>query len=273
MYFLNTAIKIIICSLLLVACRGTVEVSEPIAAIPAKTDRLHSKPQDSSESAIPEQPPATAEDAKSEPPLLPENIAQPQPTEVVAKSGLPVTTRPKKPVKKMPRKPVENIAEKKIIPGINRADSVHIKYDGIHDPDNPGIEFLQNPAQSLSAIPEGRWGEVDWMQALNKKTIQPRADIHGSEQMNVLELDIIMKNTKTMPYVRFPHNSHTRWLACINCHPDVFVAKKGANNIKMNDIFRGRFCGTCHGKVSFSSYICQRCHSIPHAESPPQWWE
>ncbi|MBF0379728.1 MAG: hypothetical protein HQL69_01845 [Magnetococcales bacterium] len=163
--------------------------------------------------------------------------------------------------------------EKKVIPGINMADTPDLHNDGIHDPDNPGIEFLQNPAQSLSSIPLGRWGEVDWMRALNEKIINPRADISGDAKMQILDLDIIMKDTKSMPYVRFPHKSHTQWLACKNCHPDIFIEKIGANNIKMDDVFKGRFCGACHGRVSFSSYVCQRCHSVPHKGSPPQWWE
>jgi c(7)-type cytochrome triheme protein len=83
--------------------------------------------------------------------------------------------------------------------------------------------------------------------------------------MNVLDLDVVMKNTKEMPYVRFPHQSHTLWLDCSNCHPVPFVPKSGANPVSMNEIFRGQYCGMCHDRVAFITFFsCDRCHSIPH---------
>ena len=42
--------------------------------------------------------------------------------------------------------------------------------------------------------------------------------------MQVLKLDIVMRNTAEMPYVTFPHESHTMWLECSNCHDGIFVA-------------------------------------------------
>jgi c(7)-type cytochrome triheme protein len=81
-------------------------------------------------------------------------------------------------------------------------------------------------------------------------------------------MDIIFTDTGSMPYVRFPHLSHTLWLDCSNCHPSIFVQKKGANNIAMTDILQGRFCGLCHGKVSFPPTLnCTRCHSVPQKVS------
>ncbi|MBF0153183.1 MAG: hypothetical protein HQL64_05535 [Magnetococcales bacterium] len=162
--------------------------------------------------------------------------------------------------------------EQRVIPGDNRSKSPPLAKDGIHDPTSPAMQLLQNPAQALSAIPAGKWGEVDWMRAIREGIIKPYATLNGKGTMETLDMDIILANTKTMHHVRFPHDSHTRWLACSNCHPDIFVPKKGANAISMDSIFRGRYCGTCHGRVAFSVYICQRCHSVPHENSPPQWW-
>ncbi|MBF0612911.1 MAG: hypothetical protein G8345_17815 [Magnetococcales bacterium] len=147
-----------------------------------------------------------------------------------------------------------------------------IASDTIHDPTNPDLKMLQDPAQALSTFPVGLKGQVDWVRAINEGVITPRASLQGDTEMNVLDQDIILTNTRNMPHVRFPHRAHTQWLACENCHPGVFVAKAGGNTISMNDIFRGRYCGTCHGRVAFSIYICQRCHSVMHNDSPKQWW-
>jgi c(7)-type cytochrome triheme protein len=66
-----------------------------------------------------------------------------------------------------------------------------------------------------------------------------------------------------MPNVVFPHFPHTYWLDCGNCHPDIFVMKKGANPISMVKIVNGEFCGRCHGRVAFPISNCSRCHVKP----------
>jgi c(7)-type cytochrome triheme protein len=73
-----------------------------------------------------------------------------------------------------------------------------------------------------------------------------------------------MKNTKEMPFVRFPHYAHTLWLDCSNCHPAPFEPRSGSTSITMADIFRGKYCGMCHDRVAFITFFsCQRCHSVP----------
>ena len=73
-----------------------------------------------------------------------------------------------------------------------------------------------------------------------------------------------MRNTKEMPFVKFPHRSHTEWLACANCHPDPFPTKAGSSEIRMANIFRGQFCGKCHDRVAFVTFFSyQHCHSQP----------
>lgn len=88
-----------------------------------------------------------------------------------------------------------------------------------------------------------------------------------------MDFDIIMKNTMQMPWVRFPHKPHTQWLACSNCHPKIFIPREHANPISMTKVLRGQYCGVCHDKVAFSLFMCERCHSVPHEDSPPPWWE
>lgn len=143
--------------------------------------------------------------------------------------------------------------------------------DGIHDPENDAIHALQEPAEAMSAFPLDRRGAVDWVKAINLGIIKPRADLLGKAQMHVMDMDILFKNTGEMPWVNFPHKAHTRWLACSNCHPDIFIQKKGANKLSMDSILAGEYCGRCHGKVSFAQWTCERCHNVPHAGTPKSW--
>lgn len=219
--------------------------------------------------------PTTGNDSQSPASLMTASLVK----EALAAENTKSASAPGGKTKKKARSPGENASkeessesDKRFRPGDNRSKAVPLAKDGIHDPTSPAMQLLQNPSQSLSAIPEGKWGEVDWMRAIREGTIKPFASLNGKQNMEILDLDIILTNTKTMPHVLFPHESHTRWLACSNCHPEIFVPKKGANAMPMDAIFKGRFCGTCHGRVAFSVYICQRCHSIPHENSPAKWW-
>jgi len=144
--------------------------------------------------------------------------------------------------------------------------------DGIHDNINDAIVILQNPAVAMKDFPRDRRHQVDWVQTLAQGLIEPRANLLGNEKMTELDLDIVMKNTQFMPWVKFPHDRHTRWLACSNCHPAIFEAKEGANPISMNKVLRGEYCGVCHDKVAFALFTCERCHSVTHEGSGPKWW-
>lgn len=142
----------------------------------------------------------------------------------------------------------------------------------LYDTTNPDYPTLQKTNEALGGLELDKKGAIDWMKALNSGFITPRADLKGTGKMEILATDIIMKNTKGMPYVKFPHSSHTRWLACSNCHENIFVSKAGINPISMTKIFRGQYCGVCHGQVAFiSNFSCERCHSIPHSDIKA-WW-
>ncbi|MDX1252337.1 MAG: hypothetical protein IDH49_08860 [Gammaproteobacteria bacterium] len=149
--------------------------------------------------------------------------------------------------------------------------------DGIRDPSNPAITKLQQPAEALGNFPVDRRGEVDWVKTLRQGLINPRKSLDGDEYggkevMQEMDLDIMLKNTAQMPWVRFPHRAHTEWLACGNCHSGIFIPQRGANPISMEKILKGQFCGRCHDKVAFSLFVCERCHSVPHEGSGPAWW-
>jgi len=144
--------------------------------------------------------------------------------------------------------------------------------DGIHDPKNDAIKTLQDPSEALSSFPYDRRGGIDWVKALDLGIIDPRANLKGDNKMMTMDMDILFKDTGNMPWVKFPHIAHTKWLDCSNCHPKIFIPQKGANNPSMDGILAGEHCGRCHDKVAFALWICERCHSVPHDKSPGQWW-
>jgi len=69
--------------------------------------------------------------------------------------------------------------------------------------------------------------------------------------------------TAEIPAAVFPHYVHRMQFKCYVCHEDLFVMKAGANDITMDAIQGGKFCGTCHnGKTAFQATFntCPRCH-------------
>lgn len=142
----------------------------------------------------------------------------------------------------------------------------------VHDPANPDHAKLQQPQEAFSALPADARGKPDWARALREGRIQPRSGVKEVPPMQVLELDILMKNTAQMPYVKFPHGTHTQWLTCANCHDAIFQPKAGANPTTMPKILAGESCGVCHSKVAFSAmFTCERCHSEPQP-GQQKWW-
>ena len=135
-----------------------------------------------------------------------------------------------------------------------------------YDPTNPGYRTLQKANQALQGMPIHRNGYVDWSAALNRGLIHPRASLTDKTDMVTLDRDIIMKDTRLMPYVRFPHKAHTEWLACTNCHDQIFASKTGGNPVTMAAILSGEYCGVCHNTVAFPTLACERCHNVPRGE-------
>jgi c(7)-type cytochrome triheme protein len=135
--------------------------------------------------------------------------------------------------------------------------------DGIHDPDNDGTHMLQPPKEAFSALPKANSGNrVNWVSALEKGGIDPRFDrIDPDKKPIILDLNIVREVKGSMPDVVYPHKQHTEWLDCSNCHPAIFIPKKGANDISMAAILLGEKCGVCHGKVAFPVAECRKCHS------------
>ncbi len=134
--------------------------------------------------------------------------------------------------------------------------------EGIYDRANPALQYLQQPEEALGPLPKDVVGNhVNWVEAIERGHIQPRAGITADARMNVVDMNVVMTRTASMPYVKFPHRQHTQWLACTNCHPQIFLPKKDGNPVTMHAILKGEFCGVCHGKVAFPVTDCFRCHN------------
>ncbi len=143
--------------------------------------------------------------------------------------------------------------------------------DGIHDPDNPGTSQLQPPKEAFTALSTSNAGNyVNWVQSLKNNNITPRYDrLDPNAEPLILELDIVREVKGSMPDVVYPHDRHTAWLDCSNCHPDIFIPEKGKNTISMAQILMGQKCGVCHGKVAFPVSECRLCHSKPKTPAAP----
>lgn len=142
--------------------------------------------------------------------------------------------------------------------------------DGIHDPKNPALRLLQEPAEALSRLPADTSGNlVQWVQALERGVINPRTNILPDTQVMVIDLDIYLNMKGGTPMVRFPHRAHTLWLDCTNCHQHLFTSKAGSNKLSMAAMLNGEQCGVCHGAVAFPLTECNRCHNTPRDKPLP----
>ena len=70
--------------------------------------------------------------------------------------------------------------------------------------------------------------------------------------------------------VIYPHWFHRIRFRCKVCHSELgFVMRAGANDVQMQDIIDGKFCGMCHNEdIAWGTQHCDRCHSgIPGLKS------
>lgn len=137
--------------------------------------------------------------------------------------------------------------------------------DGLRDPANAETALLQPPLDVYASLPRTQTdlgNGVGWVKALNDGKIKPRWDrLDPAAEPMVMDMSVVRVPKGTMPDVVFPHKEHTQWLDCSNCHPDIFIPQKGANQISMAAIILGQKCGVCHGKVAFPVSECRLCHS------------
>ncbi len=117
-------------------------------------------------------------------------------------------------------------------------------------------------------FPRGRFGNgIDWEEAENGGYIKVQDYLEGvsikRKQLNLPPDTEVKTKEQGMPDIIFSHKKHAVWSGCELCHPDIFDVRKGGTKYGMSDIFQGKYCGLCHGKVAFPNSDCQRCHSKP----------
>lgn len=128
----------------------------------------------------------------------------------------------------------------------------------------PPIEGTLDPDSVTKLLPRDHAGNIDWMAALRQGTIRPRLTLPGRHAPDTgsfrFAFDFLLPGPDTTFDALFPHSSHTEWLECQQCHPRIF--KYRGAKITMGDVLQGKFCGACHGKVSFPvATACERCHT------------
>lgn len=134
--------------------------------------------------------------------------------------------------------------------------------------DSRSVRAFNSGPPGLRELPRYSNGQINWTAAVVQGLLAPngslRADVEEDKPYN---LNIFIKAiTPLMSDVVFPHSIHTYWLSCNNCHPKIFIPMAGANPISMEEIFKGEWCGQCHGKVAFDFWPdgnCRRCHMAP----------
>lgn len=63
--------------------------------------------------------------------------------------------------------------------------------------------------------------------------------------------------------VVYPHWFHRIRFRCKVCHHELgFEMRAGANDVKMQDLAQGKFCGMCHNnQIAWGLENCNLCHS------------
>lgn len=144
--------------------------------------------------------------------------------------------------------------------------------DQLPQPGPPFARANRDAELVLKDWPRAAGGEIDWIKALGLK--EPKDKLYSPRHKPSLDpklppdappftFDIEIPAVGAMPNVIFPHFQHTALLDCANCHPGIFIMKKGSNPISMVKIVNGQFCGRCHGRVAFPISNCTRCHVKP----------
>ena len=131
-------------------------------------------------------------------------------------------------------------------------------------PGEPFNKENSHPDTVMRDIPKEASGVEDWVKAFQENKIKPHESLDLTKPpLPPFMFDIEIPAVGSMPNVIFPHFPHTFWLDCGNCHPGIFMMKKGGNPISMVKIVNGEFCGRCHGRVAFPIANCTRCHTKP----------
>ncbi len=111
-------------------------------------------------------------------------------------------------------------------------------------------------------LPLDRFGFINWKELERTGAYRPTGSLNTDSQEEEIRDNVILFESKNpvLNDVVFSHLTHSELIGCSTCHPAVFKDELGGNPIKMTDMATGRYCGYCHGKVSFTFADCLRCH-------------
>ena len=128
------------------------------------------------------------------------------------------------------------------------------------------VKFEKDFYEYTKTFPKSRFGnKIDWLLTEEKGTLPLKDYLEGitakRKPLNMTKNVDLKSQEKGMPDIIFSHEKHAIWNGCELCHPEIFGVKKGSSKYTMQDIFNGKFCGSCHGKVAFPNNDCQLCHA------------
>lgn len=118
---------------------------------------------------------------------------------------------------------------------------------------------------AFMSLEKDKYGMVNWVKAVKNGKIAPVADIGDEKIEDIIDegMRIFQVKSESVNNVLFSHDIHTYWLGCNTCHDGLFPKDMRSVEMKMADFIKGKWCGKCHRKVSFSLGDCKRCHFIP----------
>jgi len=139
------------------------------------------------------------------------------------------------------------------------SDPLAFSVSGDHS-ERPAIEGELDWQIAQEMLPAHELGGVDWVAAIEQGLVKPRTGQDpAAADASAFKMDFFIKGPAPSFDAWFPHSAHTQWMGCQNCHGAVYRYKD--NEFKMADVYAGKSCGTCHGKVAFPVTQCKRCHT------------
>jgi c(7)-type cytochrome triheme protein len=127
------------------------------------------------------------------------------------------------------------------------------------------VKFQKEFYDFAKEYPKSRFGnKIDWLAAEEKGMVKLKDQLEGfstgGESLKQTKNIEIKSKEFGISDIIFSHEKHTVWNGCELCHPEIFGVKKGSTVYSMQDIFNGKYCGACHGKVAFPNTDCRLCH-------------
>ncbi|GBE35236.1 class III cytochrome C family protein [bacterium BMS3Bbin06] len=128
------------------------------------------------------------------------------------------------------------------------------------------VKFKNDFYKFVKGFPRSRFGNrIDWLKAEQEGLIKLNDYLEGvtikRKPLRIPQETELRAKETGMPDIVFSHKQHAVWSGCELCHPEIFGVKKGATKYSMQEIFAGKYCGACHGKVAFPNTDCRLCHT------------